>query len=257
MLSSDGTAAASDGASSTAEAGTEQVVTMATHTISDMGSCSTQPTGLCQLPVQQQPVTQNCHTGEDPDRATKYLPIQRSMSAPDRNMTVPSVSVPMMAGLQNPVSTAVPSTGMDMQYGSSDLAAQMEGSSNLLQQAQDGIFWIQLPQFVPSDQQMFLPGSQFVQQPAATADAPGQQAQDAVTMAMAMWKMMNSVLQQKQHMAYPGYGPQTPRTGLYQTAGTPVGTPRCPGLVGTPRFPAPTQVHNTLPGTDHDSGSYC
>ena len=41
------------------------------HTVSNMESRSTRPTGPCQPPVQQQPVTQNCRTREDPDRATK------------------------------------------------------------------------------------------------------------------------------------------------------------------------------------------
>ena len=66
---------------------------------------------------------------------------------------------------------------------------------------------------MPLAQQRVSPGSQFVHQPAATAGAPGQQAQDAVTMAKAMRKMMSSVLQQQQHMAFPGYGHGTPRMG--------------------------------------------
>ena len=41
----DGTAAVRDGAASTAQAGMMQVVTMATHTASDTGSRSSQPTG--------------------------------------------------------------------------------------------------------------------------------------------------------------------------------------------------------------------
>ena len=132
----------------------------------------------------------------------------------------------------------------------------MMGSSNLQQQVLDGIYWVQPPQVVPLDQQTFLTKSQFVQQPAATAGAPGQQAQDAVTMATAMWKMMSSVLQQQQRMVYPSYGPGTPGTGPYQTAGTHVSTPRCPGVVGTPRFLTPTQVHNT-PHTARDASGSC
>ena len=46
------------------------------------------------------------------------------------NMAVPPVSVPVMTGLHNPSSMAVPSTGMDVLYGPSDLAAQM-GTSNM------------------------------------------------------------------------------------------------------------------------------
>ena len=68
-----------------------------------------------------------------------------------------------------------------------------------------------------------------------------QQAQDAVTMVTAMWKMMSSMLQQEQRRVYPGYGPGTPGTDLYQTAGTPEVLPdRCLRAVGTPRFPTPT-----------------
>ena len=115
------------------------------------------------------------------------------MSARERNMAVPPVSVPIVVGLHNPSSMAVPSTGMDMQYGPSDLAAQM-GTSNMQQQAQD-VCWIQPLHFGPLDQQMLFARPQFVQQPTATADALSQQAQDAVTMASAMWMMMNTILQ--------------------------------------------------------------
>ena len=78
-----------------------------------------------------------------------------------------------MAGLHNPSSMAVPSTGMDVKYGPSDLANQM-GTSNMQQQAQD-VYLIQPPQFGPLDQQILFPAPQFVQQPTATAGAPGQQ----------------------------------------------------------------------------------
>ena len=63
-----------------------------------------------------------------------------------------------------------------------------------------------------------------------------------------MWRMMNTVLQQQQHMVYPGFGPGTPRTPLYQNAGTPVGTSRCPCGMTRPRFSAPTPVPTTPPG---------
>ena len=85
-----------------------------------------------------------------------------------------------MTGLHNPSSMAVPSTGMDVQYRLSDLAAQM-GTSNLQQQVQD-VYWIQPPQFGPLDQQILLPWPQFEQQSIATAGALSQQAQDALTM---------------------------------------------------------------------------
>ena len=91
------------------------------------------------------------------------------------------VSVLIMVGLHNASSMAVPSTGMDVQYRPSDLAAQM-GTSNMQQQVQD-VYWIQPPQFGPLDQQMLFPGPQFEQQSTATAGALSQQAQDALTMA--------------------------------------------------------------------------
>ena len=164
------------------------------------------------------------------------------MSAHDRNTAVPPVSILIMAGMHNPYSMVVPYTGMDVQYGPSDLAAQM-GTCNMQQQVQD-VYWIQPPQFSPLDQQMLFPSRQFVQQPTATAGAPSQQARDAVTMSSAMWKMMNTVLQQQQHMVYPGYRPGTPRTPLHQNAGT----PRCPGGMATHRFSAPTPFHTMPPG---------
>ena len=68
--------------------------------------------------------------------------------------------------------------------------------------------WIQLPQLGPLDLQMLIPGPQFVQQPTATAGALSQQGQDAVTMASAMWSMMNTVLQQ-QHTQMPGWNGYT------------------------------------------------
>ena len=76
------------------------------------------------------------------------------------------VSVLIMVVLHNPSSMAVPPTGMDMQYGPSDLAVQM-GTSNMQQQAQY-ICWIQPPQFGALDQQMLFPRPQFVQQPTAS-----------------------------------------------------------------------------------------
>ena len=87
---------------------------------------------------------------------------------------------------------------------------------------------------------MWCPGPQFVQQPSATADAQGQQAQDAVTINLAMWRIMSTMLQQQQHVTFPGYGPGTLRTPLQQNAGTSLGMPRCPGVMATPRFPAQT-----------------
>ena len=50
-------------------------------------------------------------------------------------------------------------------------------------------------------------------------------------------------------MVYPGYGAVTSWTPLHQNAGTPVGTPRCPGGMATPRFSAPIPVHTMPPGT--------
>ena len=79
-----------------------------------------------------------------------------------------------------------------------------------------------------------------------TAVAPGQQAQDTVTMATAMWQMMSSMFQQQQHGAFQGMSSGTAWTAFPQAVGTPVGYPIFPGIVGTPRFPAPAQVHNTL-----------
>ena len=54
------------------------------------------------------------------DQAMKTLPIQPTVSAHDGNTSVPPVSILIMAGLHNPSSMAVPSTGMDVQYGPSD-----------------------------------------------------------------------------------------------------------------------------------------
>ena len=89
----------------------------------------------------------------------------------------------------------------------------------------------------------------FVYQPATVAAAPGQQAQDAVTMATAMWQVITSMVQQQQRMAFHGMGPGMPRTGFQQATGTPVGNSRLPQVAGTPRFPSPRQVHNTPIGT--------
>ena len=72
-------------------------------------------------------------------------------------------------------------------------------------------------------------------------------AQDAVTMALDMWRMIRVVLQQQQCMVFIGYIPRTPWTPLHRNAGTPVGTPRCPGGMAMPRFPAPIPVQTTPP----------
>ena len=51
-----------------------------------------------------------------------------------------------------------------------DMTAQMEANS-MQQQAQD-VYWLQPPQHLPLDQQMWFPGPQLVQQPAG-ALGPG------------------------------------------------------------------------------------
>ena len=56
---------------------------------------------------------------------------------------------------------------------------------------------------MPLDQQIWCPGPQFVQQPTANAGALGQQSQDAITMASALWRMMSIMLQQQQRMTFP------------------------------------------------------
>ena len=101
----------------------------------------------------------------------KTLPFQPTVSAHDGNTVLPSVTVPIMAGCQDPSSTTVPSTGMDIQYGPSDQTAQFGNNTMQLD-----VYWIQPTQLVPLDQQMLVPGPQFVQLPTATAGAPGQQA---------------------------------------------------------------------------------
>ena len=225
----------------TDQADTVRVVSMATHTTGDTGPQSTQLTGPLQPPVQQ-PVT-------------RTITLERVQTEPWKLYQF-SLQCQFMAEIQHCpmflyrlwwVCIKSIQHGNALYWhgcaGPSDLAAQM-GTSIMQQQAQD-VYWIQPPQFGPLDQQMLFPGLQFVQQPTATAGALSQQAQNAVTMASAMWMMMNTVLQQHQRMVYPGYGPGTHRTPLHQNAGT----PRCPGGMATPRFSAPASVHTMPPGT--------
>ena len=134
---------------SIAQAGTGWILTTVTHRASEWYRVTVHP---AHWPVSPTCIATACcgyyperRTEEDPAQATKSLPVQPNMSAPDGNMAMFSVSMLITSGLQNPVSMEVPSTGMDMQYGSSDLIAYMMGSSNLQQQTQDGVFWIQLP----------------------------------------------------------------------------------------------------------------
>ena len=73
IIAGSGTATASN---STAQAGTEWVVTMAMHRASETGSRPTQLIGPCMLPAQQRPVVdaiQNCHTGVSPAQDMKSL----------------------------------------------------------------------------------------------------------------------------------------------------------------------------------------
>ena len=108
------------GTACTEQADMVRVVARATHTAGRMGSQSTELTGPLQPPVQ--PGTQNCRTGESSARSMKTLPVQPTVSAYEGNTALPPVSVPMMAGCHNSPNMAVPSTGMDVLYGSSDLA---------------------------------------------------------------------------------------------------------------------------------------
>ena len=76
IIAGSGTATASNSTASTAQAGTEQMVTMAMHRASETGSRPTQLIGPCMLPAQQGPVVadiQNWHTGVDPARDMKSL----------------------------------------------------------------------------------------------------------------------------------------------------------------------------------------
>ena len=98
-------------------------------------------------PPVQQHVIQNCRTGENSGQAMKTLQIQPAVSTDDGNTAVPPVSVPIMAGLHNPSSMAVPSTDMDVQYEPSDMAVQM-GTSSMQQHVQD-VYWIQPEGLVP------------------------------------------------------------------------------------------------------------
>ena len=93
---------------------------------------------------------------------------------------------------------------------------------------------------VPSDPQAYGSWVLWVSASAAVAGAPGQQAQDAVTMASAMWRMISSDFQQQQCQVCLAFAPGTP-----QIRGTPVRNPSYPGFMATPlRFPAlaPVQV---------------
>ena len=143
---------------------------------------------------------------------------------------------------------ALPSTGMDKQW--REPTAQNDPlSSGLPQMWADSIYAMQPPQFVPMGQQVFatapVQASQpFVQQPAESASARGQQAQDAVMMASAMWQMMSSMAQQQQRMGSVPRGPGTPRMGCPAAAVTPVLRPRIPRINATPRSPAPSQITN-------------
>ena len=82
---------------------------------------------------------------------------------------------------------------------------------------------------------MLFSRPQFVQQPTATVGALGQQAQDAATMASAMWRMIEyrSTTTATYGLIYPGYGPEMPKTPLHRNAGTPVGLRRCLGGMAT------------------------
>ena len=108
-----------------------------------------------------------------------------------------------------------------------------------------GNFYVmQPPQFVPMVMAPVQASQPLFQQPAASALTPGQQAQDAVMMASAMWQMMSSMVQQQQRIGSVPGGPGTPRMGCPPAAVTPVLPPRIAGINATPRFPAPSQMTN-------------
>ena len=94
-----------------------------------------------------------------------------------------STSTSAASTMQSQSSMALPSTGMDMQW--RDPTAQNDLASGPPYMWADDLYVMQPQQFVPMGQQVFatapVQASQpFVQQPAASASAPGQQAQDAV-----------------------------------------------------------------------------
>ena len=68
------------------------------------------------------------------------------------------------------------------------------------QQWPDDVCFVQPSQFVTIDQHILGPVAQsFVHESAMAATAPGQQAQDVVTMATALWQMMSSMVQRHLH----------------------------------------------------------
>ena len=114
---------------------------------------------------------------------------------------------------------------------------QITGDDIMQQQWQDRYFMVQPPQFVSLGPQAFESTVHWILARTAVVGVPGQQAQDAVTRTLALWRTMPSVFQQQQHQVCLAFAPGTP-----WTSGTPVGHPRYPGFTATPPiFPAPVQ----------------
>ena len=186
-------------------------------------------------------------TGGVSTQAMKPPPVVSVVSS-SGNTAMSSSTSTSASTMESQSSMALPSTGMDMQW--TDPTAQNDPlSPGLPQMWADDLYVMQPLQFVPMGQQVYatapVQASQpFVQQPAASASAPGQQAQDAVMMASAMWQMILSMVQQQQRMGSVPGGPGTPRMGCPPAAVTPVLPPRIPGINAMPRFPAPSQMTN-------------
>ena len=110
------------------------VVTMAMHTTEGTGHSPLSSLAHHSHPYSLVPRTVALENLQSEPQKT--LPVQPPVSAHDGNMALASGSIPMMAGCHNPSSMAVPSTGMDVQYGPSDLTAHV-GNNSMQQQEQD------------------------------------------------------------------------------------------------------------------------
>ena len=139
-----------------------------------------------------------------------------SVMSVKRSTAVPCTPVYTMSALQIPVCTAVPSTSGNLHQGSAQPlgfpSSFVTGTGDdINHQFLDNYCMVQPPQYVDLNQQAFGPVPVWNPIPAA---AVGVQAQDAINMASAMWRMMSSVWQQQRpaFRAFPPVIPQTPGT---------------------------------------------
>ena len=193
------------------------------------------------------------HTGDSPAMVASMLPVDKtSMTAKQGYIAQPSISTsadsvqqtqgsPLLLLCVCKVESFLPHLETWLVWILRALVSQIFSNGT----NDDNLFWVQPLQFVSMDRTVFGTGTLWVAL-AAAAGAPGQQVQDPIYMAWAMWQMMGQIFVQH-HQSIQSYPTGTPKR-TPRCLGTPSGPPMCPAPVTVQRPPHLMPVYPTQQG---------